>query len=56
MDKSIYDLEFEEVLTITLYDDQQVDILRVPGGWIYNYMGGNSVFVPYDSEFKGKNV
>jgi hypothetical protein len=50
--KSIYDLKLHEAV-IQLY----YEILRVPGGWIYNRKSLNagcidaSVFVPFDNSF-----
>lgn len=33
--------------------DSGVEILRVPGGWIYAmYPGGKITFVPFNDEFK----
>ena len=46
--KTIYDLKLhEELYTATAV------IMRVPGGWIYNY-GSKSSFVPYNDEFNPK--
>ena len=53
--KDIYKLELHESITI-MQDDgvfPQIEIRRVPGGWIYSsgpYL--NPVFVPYNTEFK----
>lgn len=48
MIKSIYELKLHEVMEL---DDLELDILRVPGGWLYN-----SVFVPYSNEFKNSEI
>ena len=54
-DKTIFDLDLHESLTVQTNDNFLV-INRVPGGWIYNsYIGGNSVsavFVPRHGEFR----
>jgi hypothetical protein len=55
--KSIYNLELHEALEIT----KGVYVLRVPGGWIYNYEKPHvnileTVFVPLSLEFQGPEV
>ena len=45
----------QDVHTMTLHQqlklaDSGVWVLRVPGGWVYNY-GGAAVFVPLNAEF-----
>jgi len=56
---------------LTIKDSQPVEILRVPGGWIYTYFqlnqvmmqnGGwseeyipSSIFVPFNNEFQKKS-
>jgi len=52
MEKGIYDLRLHE----TLYIDEcgGWNILRVAGGWIYQYQDGErgyKIFVPFDNEF-----
>ena len=50
--KSIYDLDLHEKAKL---DDTTV-VTKVPGGWIYKYLGiGNveAVFVPFSPEFQG---
>jgi len=47
MKPTIYTLKLHEVLTI----DLNVEVLRVPNGWIYsNRKYGTSVFVKYSVE------
>ncbi|MFA5168951.1 MAG: hypothetical protein WC530_10535 [Candidatus Omnitrophota bacterium] len=46
--KSIYDLKLHETWT-----DGNLDVLRVPGGWVYSIYGG-VIFVPFDNEFMPK--
>ncbi len=48
-DKTIWELELHEEYR------NGVEVLRVPGGWIYSFKGlETSTFVPYSEEFKGK--
>lgn len=54
--KPIHSLDLDEYVE---FHDTNVGasayILRVPGGWIYNFSdrnGGASVFVPYNHEFE----
>ena len=56
--KTIYDLELHEVENL----GKHIDIIRVPGGWIYTeiyeYSDGMAMskcFVPFDNEFMEKN-
>jgi hypothetical protein len=49
--KNIYELELHEGTEIS----KLVQVLRVPGGWIYNLKQGGEVFVPYSIEFEIKN-
>lgn len=66
-EKSIYDLKLNEQIKI----DSNLSILRVPGGWIYEYarqtanitgranveksLAVSCVFVPYNEEFNNKD-
>jgi hypothetical protein len=48
--KNIYDLKIHQFINVSEY----VQIVRVPGGWIYSFNQGSEVFVPYceiDMEF-----
>ncbi|MCJ7828451.1 MAG: hypothetical protein MUP81_01765 [Dehalococcoidia bacterium] len=54
--KTVHGLDFHEFVA---FKDENANvtayILRVPGGWIYNFCGvcgSSSVFIPYSSEFK----
>ena len=49
MEKSIYNLKLHEhiLLKIGGSDEYLIDIIRVPGGWLYDER-----FVPYNAEFK----
>ena len=56
-EQKIYKMELGE--SITLKNEQIV--FRVPGGWIFMYLGGvqngvipSSVFVPFNREFEVK--
>ena len=44
-EKTVWDLEIHEKLKV----NNTVDVLRVPGGWIYAWYNTH-VFVPYTSE------
>lgn len=53
--KSLYAMQLHEIITV----DGHTEVLRVPGGWIYEiYDGGSNisqmVFVPFNNEFMGK--
>lgn len=56
--KTIYDLELHEALDIATPGGrwQSAHVLRVAGGWVYNYCWpngtGTAVFVPFDNEFQ----
>lgn len=56
--KTIYDLKLHEQLIL----DCGICILRVPGGWLYDYWDCNTdtpkggVFVRYDNEFDPNKV
>lgn len=50
--KTIWSLQLGSKLTVG-----EVTFTRVPGGWITKVSGDkNSVFVPYDSEFKDEDT
>lgn len=53
----IYDLELHDKLTLP---DGDIQVLKVPGGWIYTittFEGvTNSVFVPFDKDLKNEGV
>ena len=40
----VFDMEFHQWIRC-----EGVSILRVPGGWIYSFFEGQSVFVPHPS-------
>jgi hypothetical protein len=44
--KSIYRMELHQRII-----EGSMEILRVPGGWIYSIGGIHSVFVPLNNEF-----
>jgi hypothetical protein len=53
----IYNLKLHEVMTVSTKGDGKMDIIRVPGGWIYvvdfpGYRQAPSVFVPFQDEFR----
>jgi hypothetical protein len=54
-EKSIYELELHEMTVF-----KGVEIMRVPGGWIYSLNNNtypqstSKVFVPFDNEFASK--
>jgi hypothetical protein len=45
--ENIYGMKIHQVII-----DGNMQILRVSGGWIYSVLGTNSVFVPFNNEFK----
>ncbi len=64
MEESIYELALHEDMRIsTTYST--IDVIRVPGGWIYSLFTWNcstdsmdllsTVFVPFNTEFKFKD-
>ena len=56
MDIDIYSMKLHETV-ITTTDDikREIEITRVPGGWIYARPAlSTSVFVPFDNEFQRK--
>jgi len=46
--KDVYELEMHEAVNVSEF----VQVVRVPGGWIYNFKKGGEVFVPYNNEFQ----
>lgn len=46
-EKTIYDLKLHESIKVR----GRLWVSRVPGGWLYEYLGSTSVFVPYNDEF-----
>lgn len=56
--KYLYDMELHELRWFK-YASADCKVLRVPGGWIYSFKdygseSRNSIFIPYDEEFKIK--
>jgi hypothetical protein len=52
MDKNIYEMKLHEKL---YFDD--FEVMRVPGGWIYYYIGFDKdfgIFVPYNNEYDNR--
>lgn len=45
----IYSMSLHETIHIG-----EVQIIRVAGGWIYNFRKGSEVFVPFSDEFNIK--
>ena len=43
----IYEMELHETEEVSEY----LQIIRVAGGWIYNFKRGSEIFVPFDKEF-----
>ncbi len=52
--KNLHELDLHETIIIS-NDRYQLNILRVPGGWIYSKVGKDhpGTFVPFDKEFRG---
>ena len=47
--KNLHKMRLHETIRI----DQRIKITRVPGGWIYNFIGiKTSTFVPFSHEFE----
>ena len=46
--KNIYDLEIHETVNVSEF----VQVVRVPGGWVYNFKKGGELFIPYNNEFQ----
>lgn len=52
--KSIYELDFGELIVVHSGADFRTVVNRVPGGWVYLYFsrdGFSSTFVPFNNEF-----
>lgn len=45
-ESNIYSMGLHEIIMIG-----EVQIIRVAGGWIYNFRKGSEVFVPFSTEF-----
>jgi len=43
----IYEMKLHETEEVSEY----LQIIRVAGGWIYNFKSGSEIFVPFDNEF-----
>lgn len=43
----IYEMKLHETEEVSEY----LQIIRVAGGWIYNFKKGSEIFVPFDNEF-----
>jgi len=50
--KTIYDLALHETLAVKNRYNDELDVTRVPGGWIERWGKTAGVFVPYSPEFK----
>lgn len=56
-EKTIYDLQLHESITVILAGHCEFEIIRVASGWLYLYhrLDGNSMtttFVPFDNNFQ----
>ena len=47
--ENIYGMKLHQVII-----EGNMEILRVPGGWVYTVLGTNSIFVPFNNEFKNE--
>lgn len=57
MKKNLYNLDLHESILIPTKGvlEKTLAVIRVPGGWLYQGLTGNSIsFVPYDNEFAKK--
>jgi len=59
MSHKIYSMELHQVIEINMdyktesgYDSKPMEVMRVPGGWIYGVGTENSVLVPYSADMK----
>jgi len=43
----IYEMKLHETEEVSEY----LQIIRVAGGWIYNFKKGSEIFIPFDNEF-----
>jgi hypothetical protein len=50
--KTIYDLALHETLAVKNRYNEELDVTRVPGGWIERWGKTAGVFVLYSAEFK----
>ena len=50
MNENIYNMKLHTSIIIEIDDELELEIIRVPGGWIY-YDNGLGVFVPFNDEF-----
>jgi hypothetical protein len=58
-DKSIYELKFHESLSFSDGEHKDINITRVPGGWIYRILDSdfnNTIFVPFSDEFMSEDT
>jgi hypothetical protein len=59
-EKNIYDLKLHEIIQIKGENNADIEVVRVPGGWVYsfNYPGYRQspiVFIPFSNEFQKIN-
>jgi len=57
----IYKLKLHESIIVTGHTNGQLEIIRVPGGWIYTvyYEGIQKIvseFIPFDNEFQRESM
>lgn len=48
MTKDLFNMKLHETLVI----NSNLEILRIPGGWIYNFKNNGTCRVPFSLEFK----
>lgn len=53
---NIYKMNLHDTVVIAEPSHPKLIITRVPGGWMYSYSEGASVFVPFDIEFMGSST
>jgi len=56
---NIYDMLLHQVITINMdyigssgYHGEPIEVMRVPGGWLYNVHTEHQVFVPYSRQYE----
>ncbi|MFB3057408.1 MAG: hypothetical protein ACE1ZQ_09645 [Ignavibacteriaceae bacterium] len=46
--KELYALKLHQPYTVSDY----LQVIRVPGGWIYNFKKGGEIFIPFNNEYQ----
>lgn len=61
MTHKIYDMNLHQVINANMdyiefsgYESVPMEIMRVPGGWLYMLLGKQPIFVAFSNEFQGE--